>query len=160
MITCQVENLTDRLEELKQFFNPHWHELALDQDKVPLDPQYDIYLTRDSMGEIMLVTARENGKLMGYFIGFVAPGLHYKTCLTLTMDIFWIHPELRDDDSLSQVEAQMISDDLFKAVEAEARRRGVDRMFVGSKLHKDVAALFERLNYKEVERYYSCWLGE
>jgi len=49
---------------------------------------------------------------------------------------------------------------LFKAVEVEAKRRGVDRMFVGSKCHKEASFLFERLGYERVEVYYSAWLGD
>lgn len=160
MITCQVESLTERLEELKPFFQPHYHELALDQEKVPLDPQWDIYLDRDAAGGILFVTVRGSGELMGYFVGFVSPGLHYKTCLTLQMDIFWLHPDLRVDDSLTKLEADMVSEDMFKEVQREAKRRGVQRMFVGSKIHRDASALFKRLGYIEVERHYSHWLGD
>jgi GNAT superfamily N-acetyltransferase len=151
MITFAVESLTERLEELKPHFPRHWEELALDKDKVPLDPQYDIYLARDAQGEVMFIAGRDAGRLVGYFVGFIAPGLHYRTCLTLTEDIFWIAPEFRGHGGGLQ---------LFKAVEAEARRRGVQRMFVGSKLHKDASWLFERLGYTEVERYYSKFFEE
>lgn len=160
MITAHVERLQDTLEELKPLFDPHWQELALDQDKVPLDPQYNTYLVRESLGEVLLVVLREAGKVIAYFIGFVAPGLHYKTCFTLTMDIFWLHPNYRDGDSLSQLEAHMLALQLFEAVREEAKRRGVQRSFYGSKLHKDASRVFEELGMIEVERYYSQWLGE
>ncbi len=151
MLSACVEPFPPFLEEAKPLFPRHWEELALDKDNVPLDPQYDEYLRRDANGQILLVVMRDAGKLAGYFVGFVAPGLHYQTCLTLTLDIFWIAPEHR---------GQMGGVRLFKAVEAEAKRRGVQRMFVGSKCHKDASFLFERLGYLEVERYYSCWLGD
>jgi len=151
MITCQVEPFPAFLDEVKPMFPAHWEELALEQDKVPLDPQYPVYLERDARGEILLVTVREDGALAGYFVGFVAPGLHYQTCLTLTMDIFWVRPESR---------GQGAGFDLFRAVEDEAQRRGVRRMLVGSKLHKDASWLFQQLGYREIERYYSHWLGE
>lgn len=150
MITFHVEPLTDHLAEMIPLFPAHFEELALNKDKVPLDPQYDIYLQRDARGEVLFVAGRELGQLIGYFVGFVAPGLHYQTCLTLTLDIFWVHPDHRHQGAGFR---------LFKAVEAEAKRRGVQRMFVGSKLHKDASWLFERLGYEEVERYYSVWLG-
>lgn len=150
MITWNVEKLCDRLEEMKPLFPEHWAELALDQDKVPLDPQYDIYLERDRRGEVLFIAGRSNGGLIGYFVGFIAPGLHYKTCLTLTMDIFWVHPEYRGRQGKK----------LFAAVETEAKRRGVQRMFIGSKLHKDASWLFEALGFMEVERYYSKWMGD
>lgn len=151
MITCCVEKFGDELENLKPLFPEHWKELALDQDKVPLDPQYEVYLEREDRGELLFVCLREAGEIVGYFLGFVAPGLHYKTCVTLTMDIFWVKPEARGKG------AGMT---LFRFVEQEARNRGVQRMFVGSKLHKDASWLFDRLGYIEVERYYSMWLGD
>lgn len=151
MLTAHVENLTERLEEMKPFFPMHWEELALNQKQVPLDPQYDIYLQRDEAGQVTLVTLRSAGKMVGYFVGFIAPGLHYKTCLTLTMDIFFVLPEHRGSGGGFV---------LFKAVEAEAKRRGVERMFVGSKCHKDASWLFEKLGYEEVERYYSTYWGK
>lgn len=160
MITAHVERLHDTMEELKPHFDPHWQELALNQDKVPLDPQYGIYFERENLGEVLLVVLREAGKVVGYFVGFVAPALHYQTCLTLTMDIFWLHPDYRAIDSLSQLEAHMLAMQLFEAVREEAKRRGVQRVFYGSKLHKDASRVFEELGMVEVERYYSAWLGE
>jgi GNAT superfamily N-acetyltransferase len=151
MITFHVERLSDELDNLKPWFPKHWAELALDQEKVPLDPQYHVYLDREARGEVLFVAARDRGKIVGYFVGFVAPGLHYKTCLTLTMDIFWVEPEHRGSNAGFQ---------LFEFVEKEAKQRGVQRMFVGSKLHKDASFLFEKLGYIEVERYYSAWLGD
>lgn len=159
MITYQLESFTQRLEELRPLLDVHWHELALNQDKVPLDVCWEIYLARDAAEGILFVTVRDDSRLMGYFIGFIAPGLHYRTCLTLQMDVFWLHPDLRDEDSLSQVEAEMISEDLFAEVQRQAKARGVQRIFVGSKLHKDASAMFERLGYLEVERYFSLWVG-
>ena len=160
MITAHVERLVDNLEELKPFFQPHWQELALNQDKVPLDPQYEVYLARDRAGQVLNVCLREEGEIVAYFVGFVMPGLHYQTCLTLQMDIFWLHPDYRDGDSLDAVERDMVCMQLFEAVKAEGQRRGVQRAFYGSKLHKDSAALFEALGMVEVERYYSAWWGE
>jgi len=151
MITAQVESLTEHLEELKPLFPRHWAELALNQEDVPLDPQYEIYLKRDALGEVLLVTLRDLGALVGYFVGFIAPGLHYKTCLTCTMDIFYVWPEARGHGGGIK---------LFKAVEQELKHRGVQRLFAGSKCHKDASWLFERLGYEKVEVYYSKWMGE
>ncbi len=151
MLTAHVENLTEHLEEMKPFFPMHREELALNQKQVPLDPQYDIYLDRDAHVQVLLVTLRKAGEMVGYFVGFIAPALHYKTCLTLTMDIFYVLPEHRGDGGGFV---------LFKEVEREAKRRGVERMFVGSKCHKDASWLFEKLGYEEVERYYSVYWGQ
>lgn len=151
MLTAQPEDFMPFLEEVKPLLERHWEELALNKDKVPLSPQYDVYIQRDALGQIMLVTLREAGELVGYFVGFVSPGLHYSTCLTLIMDIFWLAPEHR---------GKMGGLKLFKAVEREAKRRGVQRMFVGSKVHKDASKLFEALRYDKCEIYYTAWLGD
>lgn len=151
MLTAAPEPFSAFLEEVKPLLPEHYAELALDQDKVPLAPQYNIYLDRDSRGEVMCVAMRSAGELVGYFVGFVAPGLHYATCLTLTLDIFWLKPEHRGQNG---------GFILFKAVEMEAKRRGVQRMFVGSKAHLDASFLFEKLGYAKVETYYSAWLGD
>jgi len=119
MITCAVESFTDRIDELKQIIPMHYEELALNKDKVPLSPQWDIYQARDSLGEVLFMVMRENGEMVGYFIGFIAPGLHYSTCLTCIMDIFYIKPEKRG--------AALPGVRLFRAVEEELKRRGVDR---------------------------------
>jgi GNAT superfamily N-acetyltransferase len=150
MLTAHVESLGAVLEELKPLFPTHFEELALNKEHAPLDPQYGIYLERDRRGEVLFVTLRELGKLAGYFVGFVAPGLHYQTTLTLTMDIFYVWPTFRGAGGGFV---------LFEAVKQEAKRRGVKRIFAGSKLHKDASWLFEKLGYTEVERYYSLWLG-
>lgn len=153
MITAYVERLSDVLEDLKPLFPIHWEELGLNRDKVPLDPQYAIYERRDEAGEVLFVALRKHGALIGYFVGFVAPGLHYKTCLTLTMDIFYVLPEHRGS------RAGLI---LFEEVKREAKRRGVQRWFVGNKEHSKVhaEALFLLLGFEKVETYYSMWLGD
>lgn len=160
MITAHVERLADTMEELKAHFGEHWQALALNQDQVPLDPQYDAYFQRENLGEVLLVVLREAGAVVAYFVGFLAPALHYQSCYTLTMDIFWLAPAYRDEDSLARLEAQMLAQQLFEAVLLEAKRRCVKRVFFGSKLHADASKVFEELGMVEVERYYSKWLGE
>ena len=149
MITAQVESLTQTLDEMKPLFPTHWEDLALNKDAVPLDPDYSVYLRRDAVGEVLLVTLRETGRLIGYFVGFIAPSLHYKTCLTGTMDIYYILPEKRGGTKALR---------LFRCVLNEMNRRGVRRVFMGSKLHKDTGRLFEALDMQPVETYYSRML--
>lgn len=150
MITFHVESFEERLDELQALLPLHYRELALNQDKVPLSPQYHVYIERERAGGLLFVTLRDAGELVGYFIGFVAPGLHYSTCLTCTMDIFYVHPERRSGSAGVR---------MFRFVEAELRRRGVQRWFMGSKVHADASALFKRIGAAPVETYFSKWLG-
>ena len=151
MIAAQIENLTEVLEELKPLFPKHWEELALNKDSIPLDPQYDIYIERDSRGEVIFSTVRDSGELIGYFVGFINPGLHYRTCLTCIMDIFYVVQDKR---------GRRAGVKLFKSVEKELTRRGVNRWYVGEKLHKPCGALFKYLGFEPVEKTYSKMIGE
>jgi GNAT superfamily N-acetyltransferase len=151
MLTAAPEPFPAFLDEVKPLLPLHYAELALDQDIVPLAPQYDEYLRRDALGMVLTIAMRDAGELVGYFVGFIAPGLHYATCLTLQLDIFWLRPDHRGKGG---------GVTLFKAVESEARRRGVRRMFVGSKCHLDASWLFERLGYAKVETAYSFLLKD
>lgn len=151
MITAHIESYHDCLEEMQQLYPAHYEALALNKDKVPLDPAYEVYFQKDSVGEILCATLRDAGHMVGYFVGFVGPSLHYRTCLTLQMDIFWVSPEAR---------GYMAGVKLFRCVELEAKRRGVQRVFYGSKEHADASALFKRLGCDKVETYYMKWIGE
>jgi len=110
-----------------------------------------VYKAYEDAGQVLVVTLRQKGRLVGYFVGFVNPSLHYSTCLTLQMDIFWTHPDIR---------GRLEGVKLFRAVVKEAKRRGVQRIFYGSKLHKDASRMFEYLKMDPVEVYYSKWIGD
>lgn len=149
-LSFQVEAWSDALPEMRLLFLRHWEELALDQESVPLDPNYKRYGELEASGALSCVTVRENGRLVGYAVMFVTPGLHYCSCLEARMDMFWIMPEVR---------GRMGGKRLFRAVEKELRRRGVQRVYVGSKLHRDVGRLFTALGYRPIETWYSKMLG-
>ncbi|WP_219116083.1 GNAT family N-acetyltransferase [Janthinobacterium sp. UMAB-56] len=150
MITCHIENFEQHLPELKALLPGHYRELALNQDQVPLDPQYAVYIERERQGGLLFVTLRDAGELVGYYIGFIAPGLHYRTCLTCTTDIFYLRPDKRKGGAGLR---------MFQFVESELRRRGVQRWFMGSKVHMDASYLFKLIDAEPVETYYSKWLG-
>jgi len=151
MITCHIESFEECLEELKIILPEHYKELALNQDKVPLHPNYPFYIEQEKLGKLIFIVLRDAGKMVGYFIGFIAPGLHYQTCLTCTMDIFYVCKEKRTGSAGVR---------LFRFVEAELRRRKVQRWFMGSKIHADASALFKRIGAAPVETYFSKWLGD
>lgn len=151
MITSHHEKLSDHLSEIKLLLPMHYKELALDQEFVPLEPQYEVYLEKEEKGQLLFTVLREAGTMIGYFVGFIEPHLHYKTCLTCTMDIFYVHPEKR---------RQGAGRTLFEDVEKELRRRGVQRWFMGTKVHQDCSYLFEEIGAIFVEKYYSKWLGK
>jgi GNAT superfamily N-acetyltransferase len=150
-ITAQIEQLADCLEEMKPLFPAHWEELAIFKDKMPLDPQYNIYWTREQHDELVMATLRKDGELIGYWPTFIAPGLHYGSTLTATMDILWIKPEHRGDGS-GKV--------LFDCLKTELKRRGAKIWYAGSKNHKEIEWFLTMLGFEPVERYFALWIGD
>jgi GNAT superfamily N-acetyltransferase len=149
-LSLAVEQFSQVIEEAKPLLFRHWEEIALDKERVPLDPDWQRYAQLEAMGALSVVTMRERGRLVGYSCMVVQPGLHYRSCLEARMDIFWLAPECR---------GRMGGVRLFRAVEKELQRRGVKRIYAGSKLHKDVSRLFEALGYTPIERWFSKWIG-
>lgn len=150
-LSAQVERYSDVLPELAPLYPDHWAELALDTEypEAALAPRWDQYLALEAAGELLVVTLRDLGTLAGYCLMVIRPHLHYEMCLTATTDIFRVLPQYRGRYGGAR---------LFKAVEKECRRRGVKRMFVGSKLHRDSSRLFTSLGFKPIEIYHSKWL--
>ena len=118
MLTAIVEKFNGDFSEIRQLLDIHYQELALNKDKVPLDPQWDLYENHEDSGRLVYVTLREEGELIGYVISIVAPGLHYKTCLTAHMDILFVRPDKRDIAAKGDLL-------LVDMIEKEMRSRGV-----------------------------------
>lgn len=150
MITCQVERLSDCLEEMKGLFPLHYDMLSLHKAQgLPLQPQYWAYLRDEAEGRCSTIVMRDAGKMVGYWVQFIAPGRHYETCLTSIMDIFFVHPEWRSGSAALR---------LMHAVEAENRRRGVKLWYAGEKLHTPVGKLFKACGFEPVEQTWAKWL--
>lgn len=153
MITAQVEQFADCQTELAAIFPLHWGELAKFKDRMPLMPQYGEYVRRNEAGGLLLITVRVDGQVMAYYTVQIAPGFHYETTLTATMDLCYIHPEVRNKG---------LSAPLFRAVEKELRRRGVKLWFSGFKEHSplDMPVLLNLFGFKPSDAYWSKWLGD
>lgn len=150
MITAGVELIRDILPELKPLLAKHYDALSLHKGRdYPLMPQFHVYLAREAAGEVSFIALRRDGILIGYWVCFITPGLHYQTCLTSIMDIWFVDP-----DHMAG-KAPII---LMRAVETEMRRRGVNLWFAGEKLHKPCGRLFEKLGFEKVEATYAKWL--
>src|SRR5438105_80610 len=137
MLTAQIERLAGGgLDEIKPLLPFHWEELGIFKPLMPLDPQYQAYLNRELNGELVYATLRVDGKLVGYWIAIVAPGFHYQSTLTATMDILWIMPQHRGQNAGKL---------LHGAMEQELKRRGVKLWWVGSKTHASIQPWLESL---------------
>lgn len=146
MITASVEELTPVvINELQALLPAHYDELSEHRlAGIPLDPQYSLYLARAEAGQVIYVALREAGSLVGYLVAFVAPGMHYRTCLTSTADIFYVQPGTRGKSGGMA---------LFDAWKRECGHRGVKLMQIGMKCrHAEFAgALIRSAGFEQAE---------
>lgn len=152
MITFQVETLNDCLSEIETLLQAHFEEISTHKDKLGY-PNMDkvAYYGAENRGGLHIVTARQAGKVVGYYVAFVNPHLHYAHKLVAVTDVYYLTPDVRKGFAGLK---------LFKEAERTLKMRGVQRVFSGTKLHKDMGKLFERLGWQETERLYVKWIGD
>jgi hypothetical protein len=150
MITFSIEPFSAVYGELLPLLEQHYGEISTHKNHgVPLEPIVEAYRAREIDGTLMMVIGREAGQIAAYFVCFIAPGLHYRSCLTCSPDIFYVDPARRN--GIAGIR-------MFRFVEKELKRRGVKRWAVGSKVQHDASALFKFLDFEPVETTYEKWL--
>lgn len=151
MLTAQVEDLERVWPELEVLFPEHWEALGRDRQMVPLRPHKEAFFKRALQGEVLCVTLRKDGRVIGYFVGLLGVGLHYAETLQLHLDLFWVSEAER---------GKWGGVKLLRCVLREATRRGVKRAFLAHKVHyPEAGRLFKIFGFEPVEVHYSKVLG-
>ena len=152
MITYGVESLKDCLDEMKPLLEKHWEEIAHHKDKIKLNPNYEQYLSMEEMGLVHTCTVRDEGKLIGYFVSFIVPNLHYQDHLWAMNDILFLEPAYRGD---GRTAFQLLS-----FAEEMLIELGVSVIQLHMKIDFPFEPLAEACGYKKVEYNYSKYVGE
>lgn len=139
MIRFSIERWAEFYPDVQAIFPQHWRELALDQNEIPIDIDAEKYAGLDAAGVLLIVAARNEGKLVGYHLSFLMPHPHYKSSGPMGMtDMYYVLPEFRNGAGFR----------LFAFWERELRKRGVKRAITSTKVHQDHSALFKALGWK------------
>lgn len=154
-LTYQWENFRVIARELPPLFKCHWKEIALNQEHIPLDPDWDRYFALDLAGILRCLTVRDGTTLVGYIFFFVFPHLHYASSCWAQSDIFWLDPLYREGWAGIR---------MFKTAEKQLQEWGAKVVTINVKLHFEasrgtIGKLLERLGYKPVETTYSKLIG-
>ncbi len=146
MITYQQESLVTVKADIIPLLEKHWEEVALNKEKIKLNPDWDAYANLEDAGVLKIFTAREAGKLVGYFVVFVKSHIHYKDHLFCYNDVIFVDEEYRKG---------FTSPRLIKFAEKCLKADGVEVMIVNTKMHKPFDSLLVWLGYKHIENLYS-----
>jgi GNAT superfamily N-acetyltransferase len=139
--------------ELPPLFMEHWRELALNQDTIPLDPDWDRYYRLDVEGVLRILTARlPTGQLVGYIFLLAGPHLHYRSTNWGAVDMFWTDPTIR---------AGWTGVRFLKTLVKDAKVMGVANLTLATKTHfmdNRVTKLLQRLGFKPIETIHAMRL--
>lgn len=144
MLTFQVETWLNLERDGSEIFKVHYGELALHKQAMPMGLDNTIYLEFERLGLLLVLTARRDGKLVGYFVAITIhhhphnkDGGKVSTC-----DMFYILPEHRRGGAGAK---------LLKAAESELRARGVKKASISTKLHFENGALLDALGWEPTD---------
>lgn len=137
--------MTFQLESVEKWFGDaipliynHWQELGLDTD-LKGDVDVERLMILEQAGAWLTMTARDDGKLVGYIAALFSPHLHYRSSgPMMIVDMYYIKPEYRNGTG-----AQLLA-----FMEATARDKKAIKIYLSCKVHKDHTKLFQLLGYK------------
>lgn len=150
MLICQEESWTEAREEILPLAAAHWAEMPFDAE-LPLRPHERLYAAREEHGGLLVVTARDAGTLVGYFVCFVARHPHYDL-RTAAMDVYFLAPEHRVGGNALR---------LFGAMEDACRRHGVGLLLATARLDRGQGAMraMEWLGWRPTRTVYEKRIG-
>lgn len=137
--------------EVDTLFYKHWEEIAINKDKIKLNPDWGFYEALYSQGLLGVYTVRHSGKLVGYFVVIAKSHPHYKDHLFAVNDIIYIDPDFRKGP---------VGLKLIKFAESDLKSKGVSVLAVNTKVHKPFDAVLERLGFTNTERLYTKFIGD
>jgi len=143
MITFQEEYASGLKDELLPLLELHWKEIARNKDQIKLNVDWEAYKTIEDSGALHAVTARDDGKLIGYIISMVSPNFHYRDWIMAHCDVLFMHPDYRGNSTFIK---------LLKFTEKSLQKRGVVNFYIHMKLAHDFGSLLERYDYAAIER--------
>ena len=146
----QQEFLRKIRHELYQLFLAHWREIALNKDKIRLNPDWDAYFQLEAEGRLDIFTARDDGVLVGYVFVLKTRHLHYKDHLMAMTDLVYLHPDHRKGWNAKR---------LFQFAEDCMKEDGVSTFTIGMKHHKPFSAILDRMGYSPQDVTYSKYIG-
>ena len=149
-ITYQQEPLFKVVPDVMDLAYLDWEEMYHDKGSYPFDPDWDLYYLLEESGSLLLFTARDSGKLIGYFSVIIGPSLHSKGKLVVSNDIIYLHKNYRKG---------LIGVKLFKFSEACLAESGYNQLQVITSERNNIDSLLKRLGYEKIETKFEKRLG-
>jgi len=115
------------------------------------DPDYAAYIRGQDAGYFVLVTAKDEGILVGYIVFAVSTHIRYRSTLVAQEDLYYVVPDYR---------RQGIAKRLFEEAEKVLQKKGVDYIFATTKTYLDRSGLLEQSGYECFEKKFAKKIKE
>ena len=151
-LTYAVEDWREFYPEAAAIFQRHWEEIALDRDSIKFSLDITRYQAMADSGILHVLAARCDFQLVGYYVAFVLPHIHYQEAgLMAFTDIYYLLPEFRHGSN---------GVEFFVEAEESLKAKGVVKAYLSTKVHKDMGSLFEKLGWRLSDRCYTKLLSK
>lgn len=142
-----IDRLLD--EGVEDLLFKHWKEVAMDRERIPLDPDWNRARALEAAKVLWTAALRRDGRLIGYNSMCVSPHIHYRSTLHAINDVIYVDPQER---GLAGVK-------LVRGVEAMLKELGVVKVIYHAKIapiggKHTVGDLLAVLGYKHFENLY------
>jgi GNAT superfamily N-acetyltransferase len=151
MIRYAVETLNECLEELKPLLHKHYEEIAMYRDRIEFDPDYDAYYRLEEAGALHMVTVRDDGNIIGYYVSFIHHNLHYRQDKFAVNDILYVDEAYRGGT---------VAYKMLRYAEKALKDIGVSVMTIHMKTEFPFERLCEALGMDKAEYLYTKYIGD
>ena len=134
----KLATVDEMLAEAPILFEEHYTEIALNKKVMVLKPDEETYRKSEEMGNIFILSARQDDVLIGYSVNFITNHLHYADLKLAQNDLLFISKEHRG----GRIGLKLIRD-----TETHATSLGCKLMLWHAKENTTLAAILPRLKY-------------
>ena len=135
-VTFQVENVKAVQTEGLALLDKHYQEIAQFKEVQKLDPDWSVYYRIEMQGKLWVMTARFDGKMIGYIVMMLTNDMHYRKLMRATEDIHFILPEYRKG---------LLGYRMLAKTKQAMKEKGAHTVTFRTKADADHGLLFERL---------------
>lgn len=151
MIKYWIEPFSLVLPELKEMVHSHAAETELYNDKMPLDPKYDLYQTLEDNNSLVFITARDNINLLVGYLSIITEDHPHHNIKSATNNLMYVHENYR---------GQGIAKGMLEAAEEFLRANEISMFQFIVKAANPMTRLSEELGFDCSEIVYSKYIGE
>lgn len=142
MIEYRLEKWVDAKDDIIELSAKHYKECKIDDSD--FEPDDNAFSGLCENGKLQILTARNNGKLVGYLINVISRHMLFdKIC---SFHIGWfVKAEFR---------RKLVGLELLKKGEEYLKNSGVKKMYGSHTMTVDASKAFDRLNWQLNEKHY------